>query len=389
MPVLFDSGASASTLVDRFATSGSVSATLNVSPAATNVVAIAAILFTTEVDTSSSTFTVSFGGTPMVANGTASRWNANREYLQWFILDGSATGGATVPTGTRTVTASVASVPTEPNAARPLMLVVGTWANVDTVGTSVAATASTATTNSVTVPSVLPAHKVVSVLAMGNVFGSMSGYNQTLRASAQRPRIAQLFWYSSGGTLFLGDAPGATSVVTSATQPSSAFWGARGITLSPVPVVAGSALTVAAIPSASGGTYRTASPSSDRYWTIPKPGTDDPTRIAGDFVRGADDVMMPVWVKDPHDVEDYTLDWSNIIPEDDEIISVTFTPSSSALNVFSVNFGDSEVTGRESVVTSCWFTGGVANVNYGVVCHVTTAEGRQHDRTFRIVGGQK
>jgi hypothetical protein len=391
MPVLFDSASSSGGHISNGATSGTTSSTHNVSPAATHLVALACVLWTGGVDTTSATFGVTFGGTAMTALGaSAKRWSSNQHYFQWFILDGSLAGGATVPTGSRTVTASFSSMPTESNG-RAFMMVCATYSNVASVGTPVAVTPTTTTSNSVTVPSVLAAHRVVTTHAAGNGVSFTPGsYNKTIRGQVAIPgALFDVSFFPTGGTLIIGDAPGAASVTATATQNSSALWAAAGVSLAPTTVVGGSALTTGIVPAAGGGTYRTATPVSDRYWTIPGIGEDDPNQIAGNFVLSSDGVHMPVWVKDPNDVEDYAIDWSNIIAEDDHIISAKFTPTSSALQVFSTNIGDSALSARVNVVTSCWFIGGVASVNYGVVCHVTTTEGRQHDRTFRIVGGQK
>jgi hypothetical protein len=385
MGVLFDSASSNAAYINAASTSGSVSAGHNVNPLATNRVAIACLVWTGGVDTTSATFGVTFGGTTMTALGSAARWNSNHEYMQWFILDGSATGGATVPTGSRTVTGSVTGIGTDTLTARSLLLACVTYQNVQAVGTPVVTSPSSSVNNTVTVTSVLPAHRVVTAHATGdNVFG-LGAYNKNLRAASSLNHQILAF----GATLLMGDADGAASVVVTATQPTTAAWGARGVSLSPVPVVGGAALSVSMVPASGGGTYRTATPAEDRYWMIPAIGEDDPNQIAGNFVQSSDGVHMPVWIKDPNDVEDYSLDWSNLLVEDDEIIAAKFTTTSSALTVFSTNFGDSTKTLRENAVTSCWFIGGVAAVNYGVTCHITTSEGRQHDRTFRIVGGQK
>lgn len=90
---------------------------------------------------------------------------------------------------------------------------------------------------------------------------------------------------------------------------------------------------------------------------------------------------MPVWVKDPDDVEDYTLDWSQRLVEDDFLVGVVFTVSSSELNLVSSNF--------TNTVSTCWLSGGVPGGAYEVNCHVTTDAGRQHERTFRIQLGNK
>lgn len=392
MPVMLDSASSAAAHIGWGTTSGGTPAAVhNVSPAAENVVALVGLLWTGQVDTTGATFGATFGGTAMDTFGTAKRWNSNKSFFQWYILDGSLATADTVPSGPQTVLGSFSSMPTESLTGRAFMMVCATYSNVASVGTVVQATPSASTSNTVTVASVLPAHRVVSCHALGDIATGFSAFNHNIRASAY---LNQAFFdagsfFATGGALLMGDADGAASVVNTATQASTALWGASGVSLAPTTVVGAADLTVSLVTAAGGGTYRTATPDEQRYYVIPAIGTDDPNQIAGNFVQSADGVHMPVWIKDPNDIEDYSLDWSNIIVEDDEIISVKFSPTSSALSVFSVNIGDSLNSARTNVVTSCWFTGGVAGVNYGVVAHVTTAEGRQHDRTFRIVGGQK
>lgn len=393
MPVLLDSASSSSAHIGWGTTSGTTPpVTHNVSPAADNVVALVGLLWTGQVDTSSATFGATFGGTALDTFGTAKRWNGNKEFFQWYILDGSLATADTVPSGPQTVLGTFSGMATESFTGRGLMLVCVTYANVASVGSVVQATPSASTSNSVTVASVLPAHRVVSCHAVGNTGSGFGLFNHNVRANTY---LNQSFFdagsfFATGGALMMGDADGAASVTNTVAQLSTALWGASGVSLAPTTVVGRADLSTSLVTAAGGGTYRTATPEESRYYVIPAIGTDDPNQIAGNFVQSADGVHMPVWIKDPQDIEDYSLDWSNIIPIDDEIISVKFSPSSSALNVFSVNIGDSLLnSGRQNVVTSCWFTGGVAGVNYGVVAHVTTAEGRQHDRTFRIVGGQK
>lgn len=111
--------------------------------------------------------------------------------------------------------------------------------------------------------------------------------------------------------------------------------------------------------------------------------------LAGNFMTSADGVLMPIFIKDPDDVLDYGFGWSNHLAGwfngiaqtgHDFIVAVTFDTGNSALTVLSSNFDDSN--------TYCWLSGGVPDVTYLVVMHITTDRGRQHDRTFGISVGQ-
>jgi hypothetical protein len=257
MPVVFDSSVANGALIGGATTSGNVAGTHNVSTIAReDMVALAGVLWTGGVNVSASTFTVSFGGTAMTQISTQLA-DTNQMRMLWFYL-------ADPPTGTRTVTASFSGVGTEVTT-RQIFLVSATYSGVDiTSAPSVTQNSGASTTsNTVSVTSVLPAHRVVSLHGVGKLRAfTTSGYNQQKRAS-------QIML--GGGHIILGDAPGDTSVTCTATHnASSANWLAAGLSLTPSIVDAQSSLSVPAyVVSAGGGTYRQATPAPDRTWIIP------------------------------------------------------------------------------------------------------------------------
>lgn len=94
----------------------------------------------------------------------------------------------------------------------------------------------------------------------------------------------------------------------------------------------------------------------------------------------ADGVAMPIWIKDPHDVVDYTLDWTRLLNDDDAVVAVTYIVApASQLKVLSTNFTTTQ--------TTCWLMGGVTGETYSVTAQITTRDGRQEERTFQIVIG--
>lgn len=102
--------------------------------------------------------------------------------------------------------------------------------------------------------------------------------------------------------------------------------------------------------------------------------------LSGNYIRSADGILMPIWVKDPQDVADYGLGWSNHLGADDFIVAAEFDTGNSALQILSTNFDNTR--------TFVWLSGGVTTVTYFVTCHITTDKGRQHERTFAIQIGQ-
>lgn len=97
-------------------------------------------------------------------------------------------------------------------------------------------------------------------------------------------------------------------------------------------------------------------------------------------IYAADGTAMPVWTKDPNNVEDYTLDWSVQLNVDDSIEAVDFiVEPASELTVLSSNFTATQAT--------CWLQAGVLGLTYAVTCRVTTDHGRVLEYTFQIVCG--
>lgn len=112
--------------------------------------------------------------------------------------------------------------------------------------------------------------------------------------------------------------------------------------------------------------------------------------LAGTWTRDSDGILMPVFIKDPDDVEDYTLGFANHLVSDDEIVAVAFIPSDSTLPVLSTNVADSLAPNvRTNAAATGWVGGGTLGVTYSVICRITTEHGRRHDRTFQILIAQK
>ena len=114
--------------------------------------------------------------------------------------------------------------------------------------------------------------------------------------------------------------------------------------------------------------------------------------LVGSWSRDSDGLLMPVWIKDPDDVEDYTLGFANHLVSDDQIVAVTFKMPASdpALNLLSTNITDSLAPNvRTDAAATGWFSGGTLGVQSNIICRITTLHGRQHDRTFAFLIAQK
>ena len=97
------------------------------------------------------------------------------------------------------------------------------------------------------------------------------------------------------------------------------------------------------------------------------------------------------WIKDPSAILDYKFDWapltngrsgatSDWLGSGETINSHTITISPSgglALNAAST------LTDSDTSVTA-WLKEGTAEVEYSVVCHIVTTDGRTDERTMRI-----
>lgn len=368
MPVRFDSSAKApKQLVGSGTTSDDVTFTHNVSPIARDrVFAYVAMVWTGNADTSAATFAATFGGQVMTEVGAVT-WDSNKGCVRLFELEDA-------PRGAQPVVASFTGMPTEFLTARHFMVVSLTYSGVEESGPPVDEGGVGSAESTVAVDSVRPAHRVLSVHGVGNpwVFSAYTPYNHAIR---------QRLTMFNGGALLVGDAPGDELVTLTATHTASTpLWGAIGVALTPSVVeISASRLAAAAAMRCAVAIFRVVEPHPERLWVIPTVDEVDAT-VIGRFQYGADGVQMPIWPKDPQSKLDYTLDWSKHLADDDKVIDARFA-AGGALQMFSPTFNDHQA--------QCWLAGGVTGVSYPVTCSVTTARGRQHDRTFRIAVGQQ
>ena len=97
----------------------------------------------------------------------------------------------------------------------------------------------------------------------------------------------------------------------------------------------------------------------------------------------ADDI--PTRVKDPQDRLDYGFDWAVAPPDGpwlsdgDTITSSTWTITLAPDSALVIDTSDNTTT-----VTRVWLSGGTLGQDYQVTNHVTTAQGRQRDRSIYI-----
>ncbi|ORV92809.1 hypothetical protein AWC11_07345 [Mycobacterium interjectum] len=275
MPVLLDSASQNINEIAGTATSGDVTNNHVVNPLAPAVTALLFAFLAANVDATGATLAGTFGGQDMTMLGSPVRWGSNKNALAVFALAGP-------PSGSQEWEASVSGLTANAGG----FWIMGdcvSYSGVLSVGEPVFVTGDTAgaqTANTVTVDSVSPAHRVVTAHAVTspNLF---SAYNLNTRAAidGQYAYIAYLlsfFGYNflpytasaAGGELLVGDAPGAPTVTGTATQPSTALWGAVGVPLIPAPVVLDAALGVSTDLSVSASLQRVATPSPLRTWVI-------------------------------------------------------------------------------------------------------------------------
>lgn len=263
---------------------------------------------------------------------------------------------------------------------RSRFLTVGVWAqaqplDLDNIEDAVvsAVGSTNVTSHTITVPSIGPASRVIA----GHLVGrgkKVTDYNGERVASAST---------SGGGQLLMGEVRGADSTDSTVTHnTSTGLWGALGLNTDPAPVAFGATGRHKAGKGSYGGEVygRWREPHPDRFYVVPKVGTVGSSGVlAGNFVPSADGVPMPVWPKDPDDTNDYTLDWTNHLAEDDRITHVEHTVSGS-LRRFSQALDDA------GAMTQVWINGGTVNVTRSVRVRASTARGRRFDRTFWIAG---
>ncbi|MFL0172404.1 hypothetical protein [Mycobacterium sp. SMC-13] len=272
--------------------------------------------------------------------------------------------------------------------AKARFLTVGVWSQaqqLDLVNIQAAVVSAVGSTNvtshTVTVPSILPASRVIAAHLVGRG-KKITAYNGTKVAAANSAGTPNS--PSGNGQMILGECRGAASVDSTVTQsPSTGLWATFGLNIDPAPVVFGAKGTHKAGKGSFGASvYRFAEPHPDRLYVVPPVGAANDTVLAGNFIRSLDGVPMPVYVKDPDDTSDYTLDWSNHLADDDKIIHVECTTSGSLRMISQPALDDA------GVLTQVWITGSTVNVTRSVRIRCSTAKGRRFDRTFWIAGSQ-
>lgn len=362
MPVLLDSTASGTALILGGSASGSKTLTHQVSPFARDtVVAYVWAVWTGAVDVTGATFSATFGGEAMdeVASLT---WDSDRGTLMLFKLEDA-------PRGTQPAVLSFSSMPTE-LVTRNLMVISETYSGVDTVGDPVTAGGTNTTVNTVTAASVKAAHRVISGHAIGE-WGALSGYTLTKRQSLM------MF---GGGSIVVGDAPGAASVVSTATNNlTTPNWGAIALAMTPSVVEITASVRGSMAMRADLAALRTAAPYAGREFWVQPAGEVTGVVASDGVVRSASGILMPVWVKDVDDVLDYTIHWDALMADDDEITAVEHTVSGS-LRKFSESF--------DGNMTQVWLSGSTNTVTHPIRVRVTTEKGRRFDYTFYLAGAQ-
>lgn len=246
--------------------------------------------------------------------------------------------------------------------AEPLDLETITAAVVTAVGST------SVSTSGVTVPSGVPADRVISAHLIGKYRG-FSNFSGTRLAAPILP---------AAGQLLLGESRGGASVAATATHSAStANWASFGFNLDALPVDALGFTSSITVPSGNFGAdlYRWAEPHPDRFWEVPKAGSGDPTVIVGATVKAANGVDMPVWVKDPDNVLEYTFDWVNHLAPDDEIVRIEHRTQGS-LQIIS-----EAINPENGNQTQFWTKGGTGGVTAPIRVRWWTKRGRQHDFT--------
>jgi hypothetical protein len=85
--------------------------------------------------------------------------------------------------------------------------------------------------------------------------------------------------------------------------------------------------------------------------------------------------MLKVFEKDPSAVLDYTIDWSPWL-DDDAIVTSTWSV------VGDVDLSDEAVY---TSITQVWASGGTEGTLADLTNHVVTEEGREDERTIRLI----
>lgn len=86
-------------------------------------------------------------------------------------------------------------------------------------------------------------------------------------------------------------------------------------------------------------------------------------------------MAFPAWPdKDPDEVLDYRVDWSDRLDSDTIVTSTWIVPAG-------ITNEDEEQT---TTTTTIWLSGGTLNAKYSLVNRITTAGGRTMDQTITL-----
>lgn len=80
--------------------------------------------------------------------------------------------------------------------------------------------------------------------------------------------------------------------------------------------------------------------------------------------------------KDPQEILDYSVDWSNLIAPDDSVQGYDFAITSGDVVI--------DQMARIENVTTVWLSGGTTSVGSSILCKMNTVNGRQFERTVKI-----
>ena len=84
---------------------------------------------------------------------------------------------------------------------------------------------------------------------------------------------------------------------------------------------------------------------------------------------------MTTRIHDPQAVLDYKFDWSRWLEPEEQITSATLAASG-------VTIGSHQVA---VAAVTAWVSGGVVGTTARITCHIVTSQGREDDRTMRLL----
>jgi len=95
-------------------------------------------------------------------------------------------------------------------------------------------------------------------------------------------------------------------------------------------------------------------------------------------------VSLKRFVKDPQEVLDYTIDWSEWLVAGDTINAVTVTTPAGISTTTGGTPATPAAPSFTTTTTKIWVAGGTAGASYDIACRVTTVGTRQGERSITI-----